>query len=623
MLVKRTPDEVPSAASGKVRMFFDESGRLALKDESGKVVTPQSLIAALEALVATKQDASSAATDTELSNAVSTLNAAISTKQDASTAATDAELASAVSTINAALATKQDASTAATSSDLDAAVDGLEEAIGKKQDSSTAATDAELASGLATKQSLSEKGQANGYPTLDNAGHVPASQMPVGALTYKGTWDASTNTPAVSDGTGKVGEQYFVSVGGERDLGSGKVKFVAGSIILHNGTVWQQLASPNAVTSVFGRQGAVAPQAGDYVIADISGLTAALAGLQPLDADLTAIAALSTTKFGRELLELASAAAARSTLGLGSAALAAVGAAEEAGKVLAADDATLATLIAAADEVGKGAAPEGYAYGKIKAELNAEEIGVDRIWFGRGAGKAPLAVNTDGTPASGSITDVAQFGAALIDAAAVNPSLRSLNTDGTMAEASDTQVASRKAVKTYADAQVKAERERAEAAEATAAPVSAVTTEIFTLKETTGLKDIPLLALAISKSVTEVWRLSLWVLLETANNAMDFKHGFTVPAGCTMRWGSLPGNSGNQAGFGIAPTATTPLAMLSAAETLAGGTRSGVIGVPLVAIVYGGGTAGNVQLQVAQNTSDAGNLSVLPGSIMEARKVRA
>ena len=48
----------------------------------------------------------------------------------------------------------------------------------------------------------------------------------------------------------------------------------------------------------------------------VSGLAAALAALQPLDADLTAIAALSTTAYGRALLELANAAALRTAAGL-------------------------------------------------------------------------------------------------------------------------------------------------------------------------------------------------------------------------------------------------------------------------------------------------------------------
>lgn len=45
-------------------------------------------------------------------------------------------------------------------------------------------------------------------------------------------------------------------------------------------------------------------------------MTTALAGKQPLDADLTALAALTTTSFGRALLELANAAALRTAAGL-------------------------------------------------------------------------------------------------------------------------------------------------------------------------------------------------------------------------------------------------------------------------------------------------------------------
>ena len=58
---------------------------------------------------------------------------------------------------------------------------------------------------------------------------------------------------------------------------------------------------------------------------------------QPLDSDLTAIAALSTTTFGRGLLALADAAAGRTALGLGGAATLDVG--TTAGTVAAGDDA--------------------------------------------------------------------------------------------------------------------------------------------------------------------------------------------------------------------------------------------------------------------------------------------
>lgn len=54
-----------------------------------------------------------------------------------------------------------------------------------------------------------------------------------------------------------------------------------------------------------------------YGITDAITSAAVAAGYQPLDADLTAIAALATTAFGRGLLTEASASTARSTLGLG------------------------------------------------------------------------------------------------------------------------------------------------------------------------------------------------------------------------------------------------------------------------------------------------------------------
>jgi hypothetical protein len=69
-------------------------------------------------------------------------------------------------------------------------------------------------------------------------------------------------------------------------------------------------------------------------------ITTALAGKQPLDSDLTAIAALTTSTFGRALLELADAAAARAALELGTAATQASTAFEAAGAAAAAQAAS-------------------------------------------------------------------------------------------------------------------------------------------------------------------------------------------------------------------------------------------------------------------------------------------
>ncbi len=92
----------------------------------------------------------------------------------------------------------------------------------------------------------------------------------LGALTYKGAWNASTNTPTLSDGTGASGEEYVVSAGATRNLGSGNIVFAAGDFIIHNGTKWEVAPSSSAVSSVFGRTGSVAAQSGDYAALQIT-----------------------------------------------------------------------------------------------------------------------------------------------------------------------------------------------------------------------------------------------------------------------------------------------------------------------------------------------------------------
>lgn len=82
-----------------------------------------------------------------------------------------------------------------------------------------------------------------------------------------------------------------------------------------------------AVTSVNSQTGAVV-------------LAAADVGAQPVDSDLTAIAALSTTAFGRSFLDRADAAAGRTLLGLGTAATTAASAYDAAGAAAAAQAAS-------------------------------------------------------------------------------------------------------------------------------------------------------------------------------------------------------------------------------------------------------------------------------------------
>lgn len=79
-----------------------------------------------------------------------------------------------------------------------------------------------------------------------------------GSLNYLGAWDASTNTPFISDGSGVANEYYKVSIQGTQNLGSGAITFDVGDDVIHNGTVWEKFgSSPAPVDSVNGKTGTV------------------------------------------------------------------------------------------------------------------------------------------------------------------------------------------------------------------------------------------------------------------------------------------------------------------------------------------------------------------------------
>ena len=109
-------------------------------------------------------------------------------------------------------------------------------------------------------------GQANGVASLDSNGKLPLSQLDssvVGALNYQGTWDASTNAPAIIPSTGTKGHYYVVSVAGDTTI-NGHTNWTVGDIIAFNGSVWNQIQGDTSdVSSVFGRTGAVTLQSSD------------------------------------------------------------------------------------------------------------------------------------------------------------------------------------------------------------------------------------------------------------------------------------------------------------------------------------------------------------------------
>lgn len=62
----------------------------------------------------------------------------------------------------------------------------------------------------------------------------------IGALNYKGTWNASTNSPALASGVGTKGDYYVVSVAGSTNL-DGETLWGVGDWAAFNGTVWQKV----------------------------------------------------------------------------------------------------------------------------------------------------------------------------------------------------------------------------------------------------------------------------------------------------------------------------------------------------------------------------------------------
>jgi len=154
----------------------------------------------------------------------------------------------------------------------------------------------------------------------------------------------------------------------------------AGYVWTSTGTNGAGTWSPSAgsVSSVFGRTGAVTAQVGDYSTF-----------YQPLDSDLTAIAALTTTSYGRGFLDRADDTAARTYLGLGTMAVEAastyltVAAAAAAYQPL---DADLTALAALASTAGMLARTGAGAFAVRTLTGTANEISVAN---GDGAAGAP------------------------------------------------------------------------------------------------------------------------------------------------------------------------------------------------------------------------------------------
>ena len=111
---------------------------------------------------------------------------------------------------------------------------------------------------------------AGKFLKADGTWDVPP--VALGAVVYQGTWNASTNTPALADGVGTKGYYYKVSVAGTAAI-DGNSQWNVGDTIIFDGSTWDKIDGiSNEVVSVAGRTGAVTLTSGD-----ISGLGAGVA----------------------------------------------------------------------------------------------------------------------------------------------------------------------------------------------------------------------------------------------------------------------------------------------------------------------------------------------------------
>lgn len=132
------------------------------------------------------------------------------------------------------------------------------------------------------------RGVANGLATLDVNGKVPTEQLPasvLGAVTYKGTWDASTgksadgaDIPAASEDN--KGFYYITATAGTFQ----EISFEKGDWLISDGENWSKVDTADAVTSVNGKTGVVV-----IGIEDIDGLQAAIQAAKPVGDEVSTV----------------------------------------------------------------------------------------------------------------------------------------------------------------------------------------------------------------------------------------------------------------------------------------------------------------------------------------------
>jgi hypothetical protein len=145
---------------------------------------------------------------------------------------------------------------------------------------------ADLPSLSGTYVPQSAVGAANGVVPLDGSSKISATYLPNSVMEYQGSWDPSTNSPALSDGVGNAGDVYYVTaafagpVSGLTD--PSMFNFQLGDLVIYSSSLgkWQLTTPAAGVRSVNGAQGAVTVNAINELTGDVT--TSAASGSQSL-----------------------------------------------------------------------------------------------------------------------------------------------------------------------------------------------------------------------------------------------------------------------------------------------------------------------------------------------------
>jgi len=247
---------------------------------------------------ATNAANSATSANTSATNASASASAASTSASAASTSETNAATSASTATTQAGIATTQatNASTSASSASASAstATTQASNASTSASNAATSATNAANSATLAASYTPSQTGNSGKFLTTNGTATSWASI--VGALSYQGSWNASTNSPTLTSSVGSNGYYYVVSVSGSTNL-DGITDWVIGDWVIFNGATWQKIDQTNLVTSVAGRTGAIT-----LANTDISGLgtmsTQAASSVAITGGSITGITDLAVTDGG-------------------------------------------------------------------------------------------------------------------------------------------------------------------------------------------------------------------------------------------------------------------------------------------------------------------------------------